>query len=52
MKTVPTKGIAAADVAGYFMKGLVCSFGSLGKLIANRGGCFASKFFTDVFKIM
>ena len=51
-KTVPMKGISAAEVARHFVNSWVFNYGPPTELVADNGGCFTSKFFIDVCRIM
>lgn len=51
-KTVPIKGILAAEVALHFVNAWGFNYSPPAELIAANGVCFTSKFFIDVSKIM
>ncbi len=51
-KTVPMKGISAAEVAKHFVNEWVFNYGPPKDLIADNGGCFTAKFFQSVCKIL
>ena len=46
------KGISAAEVARHFVRSWVFNYGPPEDLIADNGGCFTSKYFQDVCRIM
>jgi len=51
-KTIPMKGISAAEVARCFVNEWVFNYGPPKELISDNGGCFTSKFFLDVCSIL
>ena len=51
-KTVPMKGISAAEVARHFVNEWVFNYGPPKELLADNGGCFTAKFFQSVCKIL
>lgn len=51
-KTIPMKGISAADVRKQFVNSWVFNYGPLLELVADNGVCFTSKFFWDVCHIL
>ena len=51
-KTIPMKGISAAEVGRCSVNEWVFNYGPLTELISDNGGCFTSKFFLDVFSIL
>ena len=51
-KTVPLKGISAAEVAKAFVTHWVFNFGPPIDLLADNGKCFTAKFFQDVCQIL
>ena len=51
-KTVPMKGISAAEVAKHFVNSWVFNYGPPEELISDNGGCFTAKYFQDVCKLL
>lgn len=51
-ETVPMKALSAVEVASDFMKAWAFNSRPPEELIANNDGCFTSKFFIDVCKII
>ena len=51
-KTVPLKGISAAEVAKAFVDHWVFNYGAPKELLADNGKCFTARFFQDVCRIL
>ncbi len=51
-KSVPLKGVSAAEVATAFVNEWVFNYGPPKSLLADNGKCFTSKFFQSVCKIL
>ena len=51
-KTVPLKGVSAAEVAKAFVNTWVFNYGPPVELVSDNGTCFTSKYFQDVCRIM
>lgn len=50
--TLPMKEVSAAEVTGHFIHVWVFNYGPSQEVIADVGGCFTSKFLSDICKIM
>ena len=51
-KTVPLKGVSAAEVAKAFVDHWVFNYGAPKELLADNGKCFTARFFQDVCRIL
>lgn len=51
-RTVPMKGVSAAEVARHSVKFWILKYGPLAELIPENGGFFMSKFFINICKMM